>query len=114
MKDTQQELERIQEELLSEETAGTEEILDDRELDELLNDSELNDLLWEQEKESAPQEPVTFQNFANSYGAEEEDFEEDQPPRSRDDKVIVGLMATASVLSLGIIGVLAYWLTVLL
>ncbi len=110
MKDTQEELERIQRELLTDDTVSLEEILEDKELEELLNDQELNKLLWQQEE--APEQTEKFQNFANGYAAEEP--EQQGPENNRDDKLIIGLMATASVLSLGIIGVLTYWLTVLL
>ncbi len=84
MEETRKEWEPIREESVS--------------LDEILNDQELTALLEE------PQEPV-------------KNLRKESYLRSRkkhDDKVIIGLMATACALCLGIIGVLAYWLTVLL
>ena len=54
-----------------------------------------------------------YQNFANNYGNDpKEETEEDR--KALNEKVILGLMITASVLCLGIIGVLGYWLGVLL
>lgn len=111
MEDTRKELERIQRGLLSEE----EESLS---LDDILADEELNALLQERtepafddpEKIHDPKEPMVYNNYANDYGT---------PPaedrrKKKNDRVIVGLMITASVLCVGIIGILGYWLNVLL
>ena len=154
-----EELERIQKELLAEEELPAEEELfmeelileetpeenvEDISLDELLDDSELNELLAEEgaEKESSldelledteltellreepepafddpekihdPKEPLVYQNFANDYGAQEKD--EAARLKEKDERIVMGLMILASVLCLGIIGVMGYWLTVLL
>ena len=89
-------------------------------LDELLDDSELSDLLREEpepafddpEKIHDPKEPLVYQNFANDYGAQEKD--EAARLKEKDERIVMGLMILASALSLGIIGVMGYWLTVLL
>ena len=44
------------------------------------------------------------------YGEAEPAEDEDLETKKRDDKILVGLMITASVLCLGILGVLGYWL----
>ncbi len=101
MDNTRDELDRIQRELLAEETS----------LDDILNDQELNALL------NTPAKPEPVRNFANGYGKPEVDSRRlayQKSKKKHDDKVIVTLMATACGLSLGIIGLLAYWLTVLL
>ncbi len=77
-------------------------------VDALLQDQELNDLLSQPEEEPVPLDPKVMEekkmkNIAN-----------DNQRKKKEDKALVALMATASVLCLGIIGVLAYWLTVLL
>ncbi len=98
MEDTRKELERIQEELLRDETVS---------LDDILNDLELNNLL----REPAKQEPAVI---LAQEPAEEKSEDTMSRRKKKDDKVLIALMATASALCLGIIGVLAYWLTVLL
>ncbi len=105
MEDTRKELESMEKVLFREETVS---------LDELLNDRELQELLGEKPAEK-PAEQLVYQNFANGYGAGVQPQTPAAPQRSkRDDRIIVALMSTASVLCLDIIGVLAYWLTVLL
>ena len=111
MENTNSELERIQNELFAEE---------DISLDELLADSEIHDLLREAiepafddpDEIHDPREPLIYQNFANDYGAQE--LEAAAELQRRDDWIITILMIIASTLSLGILGILVYWLTVLL
>jgi hypothetical protein len=108
MDDTQKELERL-----------TQELLEGEELDEAL----LADLLKEEptpafdtpETIHTPQEPLVYRNYSNNYGQ--------NPPKKRpskqelqkkkDEKVVLGLMIAACVLSAGIIGILLHWLEVL-
>lgn len=87
-------------------------------LDEILADAELSALL-EEPKAPAFEDPdrihdngktVAYNNFANHYGAPRKNDCKTQ----KNDRVIIGLMITASVLCLGIIGILSYWLSVLL
>ncbi len=101
MEDTRKELERIQNELFTE----------DATLDELLNDKELNDLLWEPRFDNLNMESDGDDFFP--VISDEDDFRP-EVRKNRDDRTVIALMATASVLCLGIIGVLAYWLAVLL
>ena len=76
-----------------------------------------------------PKEPLVYCNFSNDYGkglAEALKEEEPEPapaPRPRrytesqrmkDDRVIIGLMLAVSILCVGILGVLIYWLETLL
>ena len=109
MEDTQKELERLQEELLKEEP----DILDDKVLEELLKEPE--PAFDDPDQIHEPQEPMTYRNFSNDYGRDSEETP-DAPAaeQKKDDKVLIGLMITASVLCVGILGVLTYWLTVFL
>ena len=54
-----------------------------------------------------PQDPDIYRNFSNDYGR---NMQAKKAPMSRGDKVDMGLMIAISALSLGIVGVLAYWL----
>lgn len=97
---------------------------DIQELDALLEDTELNALLGEPEAtppEPADREPVTYNNFANNYGAgtpesrrAEREEERMRRKKKKEDRTVLALLITASALCLGIIGILAYWLAVLL
>lgn len=110
MDDTREELERLEKELLS--------------ADDILNDAELNQLLQEDisqpafddpERINDPADPAIYRNFSNGYGAESADTDAIDPALKRkNDRVLIGLMTTACILSAGIIGYLAYWLTVFL
>ena len=110
MDDTREELERLEKELLS--------------ADDILNDAELNQLLQEEISQPAfddpeqigdPEDPAIYRNFSNGYGSTETASEAIDPALKRkNDRVLIGLMTTACVLSAGIIGYLAYWLTVFL
>ena len=105
------ELERIQNELLAEE---------DVTLDDLLADAELNELLQEEptpafddpDRIHDPREPLVYHNYANDYGAQEQQAAAEL--RRKDDKTVIGLLITACALCLGIVGLLGYWLAVLL
>ena len=58
-----------------------------------------------------PGEPMTYRNFSNGYGKEEAPaVDEAAEKKKRDDKINMGLMITASALCLGIITVLVYWM----
>ena len=59
-----------------------------------------------------PNEPVNVCNYYNDYGREiPEETQEEEPvaKKKKDDTMLVILMAIASFLCLGIIGVLIYW-----
>lgn len=107
MEDTQKELERLQKELLAEEP----DILDDKVLEELLKEPE--PAFDDPDEIHDSQEPMAYRNYSNDYGR---DAQEEAPAaeQKKEDKVLIGLMITASVLCVGILGVLTYWLAVFL
>lgn len=134
--DAQQALEELEQELLGseDEDVSLDELL--HKADELtghaltekdpLEDEELRALLADEPQET--QEPAfddpdaitdldetqSYRNFSNGYGQEEsenpEQSDEPEPGTSRSDKIDIGLMFASSVLALGIIGILIYWL----
>ena len=110
MKDTQEELDRLEQELLAEEPQPEETIPSDEELLE-----EIMEELSEPEEAKEPTEAEAYSNYENDYDAQLQDFAEtgETEPKKNNDKLIIGLMITASVLCLGIIGILLYWLNVL-
>lgn len=134
MEDTREELERLEQELLAEEEQGAEELteVDEQMLDELiqeiqaepiaddvlLDDALLEETLpenatpaFEDPDEIHEPEELIYSNFANDYGKDMLDEEaEAQEKKEAEDRLHIILMITASVLSLGIIGLLIYWL----
>jgi len=108
MDDTQKELERL-----------TQELLEDEELDEAM----LANLLKEEptpafdtpETIHTPQEPMVYRNYSNNYGKKPSQPRPSKAERQKqkDEKVILGLMIAACVLSVGIIAILLHWLEVL-
>ena len=108
-----QELERLEQELLTLEAELQTE-------DELLED--LKGILGEEPDDVEPafdephtihdpKDPMIYRNFSNDYGRELETFADTgEAPKKKTDKVSLGLMITACLLTLGIIGVLVYWL----
>ena len=115
MDERNEELERIQKELLAQEDMPTVKGVS---VDDILADEELNALLNEK-KEPAFEDPeqicepegeMQYNNFANDYGKEPADAAERQ---KKLDKIHIGLMIAACVLCLGIIGILIYWLNML-
>ena len=117
------ELERIQKELLAEEEVMNQLLAEEPEeevsLEELLKDEELTELLKtdaepafdDPVKIHEPKKPLVYQNFANDYGAKEKAAAEEI--RRRDQKTVMILMIVASALCLGIIGILGYWISFL-
>lgn len=61
-----------------------------------------------------PQEPVNVYNYYNDYGRDIPEETEEEPvakkKKKKDDTTLIVLMAIASFLCLGIIGVLIYWI----
>ena len=109
MEDKQQELERLNQELLKE-------------------DDIQEELLAEYLKEPAtpafdtpetihtPKEPLVYRNFSNNYGQslkEERIRRKKELQKKKDERTILALMITACVLCVGIIGILIHWLEVL-
>lgn len=99
-------------------------------LNDILDDAELSDLLAVEEELPDPgekpqpafddpdvihdpEEGMVYNNYANDYGNADEE-EEEQEKRRRNDIIAIVLMSIACVLCLGIIGILIYWLAVLL
>lgn len=133
MEDTREELERLEQELLAEEDVAQQEQPDADELldaliqevkaevgedDVFLDDAMLREVLPEDatpafedpDKIHEPEELI-YSNFANDYGKDLLDEEEEaQANKEAEDRLHIILMITASALSLGIIGILIYWL----
>ena len=58
---------------------------------------------------------MVYTNFANDYGrVPAEEVPEEAPKKRKPEKLTLGLLITACLLTLGIIGVLLYWLLFLL
>ncbi len=107
-------LERIQKELLDEEeTISLDDILEDEELNALLNEKPVP-AFEDPEQICEPEGEMQYNNYANGYGESEQEEEDQEEQEKKRDKVLIGLMITASVLCLGILGILIYWLAVLL
>ena len=115
MRDTQEELERLEQALLNDETTVIETPPED-----LLDPEFLKGVFTEPAFEDPdvikdPEEPLVYRNFSNAYGTEP--AKEPEAPAAgsaKDDRITMGLMITASCLCLGIIGVMVYWLTTFL
>ena len=136
----QKALEQLQKELLeddlledSEEITFPDNLLDD--LPTALFDNsnpaepELSpeEILWEEPKEvipafedpeeiHEPAEPMEYRNYSNDYGRDDEEsaMKKKTQKQKREDNWQIILMAIASFLCLGIIGVLIYWMEVFL
>ena len=116
--DTKRELERLERELLAQEEAEQTEadLLDD--IKSMLGDDEAPEPAFDDPQTiHTPKEPMVYTNFANDYGRKAEQeapVEEPEKPHKKPEKLTLGLMITACMLTLGIIGVLLYWLLFLL
>lgn len=129
-----EELERIQKELLAEEQLMKELLAqvepdepeapeqpaeEEDSLEEILKDEELTELLRagaepafdDPTKIREPKEPMVFENFANDYGAKRRAAAEEI--RKKDQRTVMTLMIVACGLCLGIIGILGYWMSFL-
>jgi len=136
MENTNEELERIQRELLEEDSTELERIQRELLADdfEALEQSEqvsmedtqiLDEIMVEFSRETTPafddpdklefsDEPVVYCNYSNDYGkdlqAEAENTEELARKKKRNDTAIITLMSVATGLCVGIISMLLYWL----
>lgn len=85
----------------------------DAALERILEDSGIEDMAFEDpDLTYVPQEPAEVYNYYNDYGRElpEEPEEKSVAKRKKkEDNTLIVLMAIASFLCLGIIGVLIYW-----
>ena len=113
--DREQELDRLEKELLPQEAEpiSDEELLKDSR--QFFLDEEQAAREAEEAQEPAfddpqfihePDEPMIYRNFSNNYGEKSRD----EIKKEKKDRIDIGLMIAASALSLGIIGVLIYWL----
>ena len=63
------------------------------------------------DKPDIAEEPVAYCNYSNDYGNDTVQQEQPAPKEDKsEDKWLISLMSIASVLCLGIIGVLIYWM----
>ena len=117
--DRQEELERLEKELLTDMEAQEEEInVEDTDiaLDELISEVLAEPAFEDTDRIHEPEEPLVYCNYSNDYGRDLKEFAENggKTEKKKSDKVDMALMITASALCLGIIGVLVYWLAVYL
>ena len=117
MEDTKKTLERLQRELINEESD---------QLDELLEEFLQEPLpAFEEPDTTVPADaPVEYRNFSNDYGAQppeptEEDLQAEEAAvkkykRERDERTILALMVVASIECVGILAILAYWIKIFL
>ncbi|MCD7756422.1 MAG: hypothetical protein LUJ09_08915 [Firmicutes bacterium] len=131
--DTREELERLERELLAEDE--TADLLSDLPeslraevqgdpaddiLLESISDSEpgAHPAFDDPDKIHEPKEPMVYCNYSNDYGRNLKEFAEnggaDMAKKKKEDKLLIGLMATASFLCVAIVGVLIYWMEVFL
>ena len=106
MENTNEELKRIEEELLAEEPQDIDKLMK-----EFLEEPE--PAFDDPDKTEIPDEPVAYCNYSNDYGKDlqpEADEDAALKKKKKDDNTIITLLAIAAGLSVGIIGVLVYWL----
>ena len=113
-KDTKEELDRLQQELLQEQaTQVFTPVQDPREtshgpnVDDILNDPELQALM--EDTGAAPPQNVTYRNFANDYGEERVKTREPEPVPRRKEKGNRGLIIADCLLAGGIVLVVLWW-----
>jgi hypothetical protein len=114
--DTKQELERLERELLPPEDQQSEEDLLADLKGILGEETAVEPAFDDPQTIHTPKEPMVYTNFANGYGRKsaEETPEEAPKKKRKPEKLTLGLLITACLLTLGIIGVLLYWLLFLL
>ena len=114
--DTKRELERLERKLRQEEQMQSdEELLED--LKGILGEEPAAEPAFDDPQTIyMPKEPMVYTNFANDYGRKtvQETPEEEPKKKRKPEKLTLGLLITACLLTLGIIGVLLYWLLFLL
>jgi hypothetical protein len=105
-KETQEKLDSLEREIWRE----------DKDLSDILNDDvlkDVNELLQQEEQKKAAQQPEEPQPAADESDDEDEDNEdedEEENEMTGKDRLTIALLITASVLCIGIIGVMIYWL----
>ena len=112
-KDTREELERLEQELLAD-LPETDELSEE----DLLADVDLEEVFAEVADPVEISGEDAYSNFSGDYSDELQEFAdnggEEPPKRYFGDKLTIGLMITVSALCLGIIGMLIYWLNAFL
>ena len=115
--DMNRELERLERELLPpEDQQSEEELLEDLK-DILREEPAVEPAFDDPQTIHTPREPMVYTNFANDYGRKPAKAAADAKPakkKRKPEKLTLGLLITAFLLTLGIIGVLLYWLLFLL
>ena len=113
-KDTKEEVDRLQQELLQEQaTQVFTPVQDPREtshgpnVDDILNDPELQALM--EDTVAAPPQNVAYRNFANDYGEERVKIREPEPVPRRKEKGNRGLIIANCLLAGGIVLVVLWW-----
>lgn len=113
-KDTKEELDRLQQELLQEQaTQVFTPVEEPRQtsrgpnVDDILNDPELQALM--EDTVAAPPQNVTYRNFANDYGEERVKTREPEPVPRRKEKGNRGLIIADCLLAGGIVLVVLWW-----
>ncbi len=137
MEDTQKELERLEQELLKvdDDDALLEELIREVKgemppVESYLEDMVVPEIVPEVVAENAqpafedpdkirePAKPMVYCNYSNGYGADLPQEETENPEQAeetaRQDRLQIALMIAASVMTLGIIGILIYWMVALL
>jgi len=115
MEDRDEELERLEQELLAQED---DDILEDALLREILTETD-GPAFEDPDEILEPVRPMVYCNYSNDYGKDLQEFAESggdkkMAKKKKGDRLLIGLMITASVLCLGIIGILIYWLEAVL
>lgn len=110
MEDTKKALDRLQRELLNEESDRLDTLLEEF-LEEPMPAFEDPDAI------TIPDRKVAYINYANDYGSQPQEAAQAkavQKKKKKDDRTIVALMVIASLECVGILGVLIYWLKMFL
>ena len=112
MENTNEELERIEKELLEDSTEDFEKIMKEFAQEPQTEAEETAPAFEDPDKLEFSDEPVVYCNFSNDYGKEPEKEDEEAAARKKkkDDRTIITLLAIAAGLCVGIISVLVYWL----
>ena len=118
MEDRNEELERIERELLAEEPKDLDQLMKEfleepvaEEEDTIQISQEPTPAFDDPDKTEISDDPVVYCNFSNDYGKDlQAEQEKALRKKKKDDNTIITLLAIAAGLSVGIISVLVYWL----
>jgi len=108
-KDTREELERLEKELLAD-LPEAEQISED----DLLSELELEEIFAEHADPAEAPDDAAYSNYSSDYSDELQEFADNggEEPKKHvfGDKLTIGLMLTVCALCVGIIAVLIYWM----